>query len=112
MVYDLTIEPVKESQTVVSPNITIGNGISANNTWIPNSTFYYSDWYWSTKTIYKYQLICPKCKTTNWGELDEIITCTGNLPTRIRNRKPFKEACKANLRAVSKSVDFDIPVGV
>jgi hypothetical protein len=103
MVYDLTIEPVKESQTADLPSVTISNGISANNTWIPNSTFYYSDWYWGTKTIYKYQLICPRCQTTNWGELDEIITCSG------RTGRKF---CQANLRAVSKPVDFDIPVGV
>ena len=55
-------------------------------------------WDWSTypysKTIYKYQLICPRCGKTNWAEIDKVVVC----------------ACGARLKAVTNKVDYEIPV--
>jgi len=62
-------------------------------------------------TIYMYQLICPRCKTTNWGQVDTVVECKGMLPSRIRGRKVVEEKCGAKLKAVSQPVDFEIPVG-
>ena len=105
MVYDLNVEVPEEKQaSLITNTLNINGTISTNvaNYTVPANTYSYMDWTWYTKTVYKYQLICPKCKTTNWGELDEIITCSG---------KAGRKACLSNLRAVSKPVDFDIPVG-
>jgi hypothetical protein len=72
--------------------------ISTSNTigWNPYNTYdsYTTTLYWPT-TVYMYQLKCPKCKKMNWGELDKVIEC---------------KQCRSSLKAVSKKVDFEIPI--
>jgi len=67
--------------------------------WQP--TTYY--WWPSPRTVYMYQLVCPECGQTNWGEIDKPVECSG----RRLSGKP----CKAVLKAVSKKADYEIPVG-
>jgi len=73
------------------------------------SSNYYNNWStgntmsWSyTTTVYMYQLVCPRCFETNWGEIDKIVTCKGKLS---------KRACGAKLKAIKEKVDFEVPVG-
>jgi hypothetical protein len=78
--------------------------ISDNWYYIPTTTStpsYTYTWHTCTcsnpKVIQKYQLICPSCETTNWGQIDEIITC--------------KNAhCGATLKAVQNPVNYEIVV--
>lgn len=58
---------------------------------------WYYPYTWSSPvTIYKYQVKCPKCKTNNWLELDKVTPCS---------------KCDSTLKAVSKSVDYEVEVG-
>lgn len=63
---------------------------------IGNSTFSY------TNTVYMYQLICPRCKTTNWGQVNQVVTCSG---------KVGRKACTAKIKAIKDVVDYEVPVG-
>lgn len=58
-----------------------------------NTTYYWN--YPYQAPIYMYQLKCPQCKKMNWGQLNIEITCKG---------------CKSTLKAVSKTVDYEIEV--
>lgn len=61
---------------------------------IPNSTYYW--WSYPTYiTKYMYQIRCPRCRKMNWCEMDAIVSC---------------KKCSAQIRAVSKRVDFDVEV--
>ena len=57
----------------------------------------YPSYYFFPNTVYKYQLICPKCSTSNWGELDILVHCTG-------------KKCDATLKAVLKKATFEVEV--
>jgi hypothetical protein len=50
-----------------------------------------------TVVIEKYQLICPKCDTTNWGEIEEIVVCS-------------KKGCGKTLKATKRVADYEIVV--
>lgn len=106
--YEVSVEPVTESQTVDIRNNS-QTTTTVDNTYLGDSSFYVSPnttwnnigWTYSS-TIYMYQLICPRCKTTNWGAIDVVVNCKGKL-----NRKN----CQATLKAVSNKVDYEVPVG-
>lgn len=72
-------------------------------TWQQYPYTYYTYPYWSypsfQATIYKYQIICPRCHTNNWLELDKITMCT-------------KTKCGAKLKAVINQADYEVPVVV
>lgn len=79
----------------------LNNGLSytyADNTW---TTPYTTTWTY-TNTVYMYQLLCPRCSTPNWGELDKIIICKGKIGRKL---------CSAKLKAIKEVVDFEVPVG-
>lgn len=85
-----------------TPLINYGiNSSSWSSSWGNNTGDYYTVpntyYYWYPTSHYYYQILCPKprCKTYNWCELDQSVTC----------RK-----CGSVLRAVSKTVDYEIPV--
>jgi hypothetical protein len=69
------------------------------NNWTTTPSTY--TWTYNT-TIYMYQFICPRCATTNWGELDKIITCKGKINSR--------KLCQAKLKATKEVVDYEVPV--
>ena len=50
--------------------------------------------YTSTLPVYYYQLICPKCGSANWCELNKTVTCK----------------CKAVLKATDYKVDYEVVV--
>ena len=60
-----------------------------------NPNPYYNYFYTFSNTIYKYQIKCPSCDTTNWLELDKITDCID---------------CKSKLKAVSAKADHEIQV--
>lgn len=76
-------------------NLTVGN-ISWGGDYYPytSPTTYYYSWPY-TKTVYMYQIRCPRCRKMNWCEMDAIVSC---------------KKCSAQIRAVSKRVDFDVEV--
>ena len=48
--------------------------------------------------VYKYQIICPKCETKMWGQVDETVKCT---------------KCKSKIHvklAEKKDHDFEVEV--
>ena len=97
------------TKTISSSNSTATHSIINDNWYTTPSTWYYTYPYiynYGTK-VYMYQLICPKCKTTNWGEIDQVVTCTGE-EKRLSGKKI---SCKATLKAIKTPVDFEIPVG-
>lgn len=55
-----------------------------------NTVYYYPN----KEYVYLYQLECPKCKRSNWCELNKQVVCK----------------CKSVLRAVSEKVDYEIAV--
>lgn len=77
-------------------NTDTANTANITSTYYP-STYYPSYTYTYPSTIYMYQITCPKrgCRVMNWGQLDHIITCKG---------------CGSKLKAVSQTVDFEVPV--
>lgn len=87
---------------------TLGNYFS---TWpwpqSDNWNNYYSNWTY-TNTIYLYQIICPRCNSQNWGEIDKVVQCKGIIPAAKRTRK---QICNAKLKAIKEKVDFEVPVG-
>lgn len=69
------------------------NKYSSGNTY-PYYNYFTTTW---PTTIYMYQLLCPECGTSNWGELDKIVECQG-------------KKCKATLKAVSQQATHEIPI--
>lgn len=86
-----------ENYTITIPNKSVSSTWGVDTTHYCN-TFCTHTWYpyYSPITIYKYQVKCPKCKTNNWLELEKITSCT---------------KCSSTLKAVSKSVDYEVEVG-
>lgn len=111
---ELQVEVVSDEnseESVPSVSTFTGNNIVIRGNTSNSYTDFYTPTTWTyTSTIYKYQLICPVCKTTNWGSIDEIVTCKGKLPNRIRGRKVVEQYCETTLKAVSKKVDFEVPI--
>jgi hypothetical protein len=70
-------------------------------TWTQPNTYTWS----YASTVYMYQLICPRCNTTNWGQIDKTITCSGKVGPKS------KQYCGAKLKAIKEVVDFEVPVG-
>jgi hypothetical protein len=105
MIYEFDVSTITTPNQEVPVTSTITTGTTTTHSIINDNWYhyypYYSNWTYST-TIYKYQLICPRCKTTNWGELDQIVDCSGKV-----GRKP----CRATLKAIKHPVDFEVPVG-
>lgn len=105
---DVTSVHIPENPQVYNPTV-IGSSDSTTITAINDNWHYFStnpytySWNWNyTTTIYKYQLICPRCKSTNWGELDQIVNCSGKIGRKF---------CSATLKAIKHPVDFEVPVG-
>lgn len=99
-------EPTYTIQVKTSDTTTISDTLDFNYTTTHNC--YYgcncgsSYWNWSpsiwysySTTKYLYQIKCPKCKKTNWLELDTVKECI---------------KCDSTLKAVSKKVDFEIEI--
>jgi hypothetical protein len=112
MIYEFDVSNVTAPYTVgtATTGTTASHSIINDNYyWYQPYTTYPYTWTTSTK-VYMYQLICPKCKTTNWGEIDQVVTCTG---VYAQEKRPGgkKIMCEATLKAVSKHVDFEVPVG-
>lgn len=80
------------STSMTVGNISWGDYVYPYTTTSP-TTYYYS--YPYTKTVYMYQIRCPRCRKMNWCEMDNIVSC---------------KKCSAQIRAVSKRVDFDVEV--
>jgi hypothetical protein len=85
-------------------SITTGNNtVAINDNWYyyPNytvpTTYTYTWQVTNTVVIEKYQLICPNCEATNWGQIDEIIVC--------KTKK-----CGATLKATKRAVDYEVVV--
>lgn len=80
------------NESVTTPSVT---GDFYNNkdwtTW-PSTT-----WYTYPTTVYMYQIICPKprCKTSNWLEIDKMKECT---------------KCGSMLKAVRAKADYEVEV--
>lgn len=93
--YTITLYNNNNTATIADSNTYIAGSTHYCGTWC-NHTYSYPSIWWSTPaTIYKYQIKCPKCKKNNWLELDTITPCT---------------KCSSTLKAVSKSVDYEIEV--
>jgi hypothetical protein len=93
--YTVTVD----STAITTPVVDI-NGTITNSYWWDGYTNYpYTGWTYYPQTIYKYQIICPRCKTSNWLELDTIVACAG-------------KKCNAKLKAVTQQADYEIPVTV
>jgi len=78
------------------------SSITLNDNWYYTTTPYSNTYTWHTCTantvvIEKYQLICPNCEATNWGQIDEIIVC--------KTKK-----CGATLKATKRAVDYEVVV--
>lgn len=119
MIFEIAVEEdVVPTDTYVNVATAYATSSSVTNT---TSSYYpYTDVYrfdypnnytyvWPTvSTVYKYQLICPRCSTSNWGAIDETVTCKG----LVRAPKARKSTdCGALLKAVNKKVDYEVPVG-
>jgi hypothetical protein len=87
--------------TITGSNVSNNLLTWSDNTYYPDN---YPQVYWYTypqKTVYKYQVICPRCSTTSWAEVDETITCTGS----------FKAGeCGARIKVVLERVDYEVEV--
>jgi hypothetical protein len=85
---------------------TTGNNLTLTtdtyNCYPYTSTPYQYVWHYcngqeKTIVVEKYQLICPKCDTTNWGEIEEIVVCS-------------KKGCGKTLKATKRVADYEIVV--
>ena len=74
-------------------SITWGDNTTYTLPYSPNTTSY-TYWY-GPRTVYMYQIRCPRCRKMNWCELDNVTSC---------------KKCSAQLRAVSKRVDYDVAI--
>jgi hypothetical protein len=70
-------------------SITSGDPPITSNYYNWTNPYTYS--YTYTTTVYMYQLICPRCFTPNWGEIDKVIECKGTIG---------KKSCNAKLKAI------------
>ena len=98
MTYEIEVTPPTNTSEAIFNTNTTSVTVSDSLYW---NTSYPTYWYYPT-TIYMYQLVCPRCKTTNWGQLDILINCKGTY-----KRKP----CEASLKAVSKRAEYEVEVG-
>ncbi len=88
------------STNTTTPGVSNGSTLSVGSiTWNDNYTIGTgSNYYWTYpyyQTKYMYQIRCPRCHKMNWCELDNTTSCT---------------KCRAMLRAVSKRIDYDVPI--
>ncbi len=88
----LTALTVNNNSNTYSPTISVGGNSTYG--YYSNGTYYYYPYYYPT-TVYMYQIRCPRCRKMNWAQMDTIVSC---------------KKCSAQLRAVSKRVDFDVEV--
>lgn len=101
MVYEVTVSNVTNTadSLVSTGTSTTGGGYWSNGVWISPYDGYYTSptiTYWQyPSTIYMYQITCPRCKKMNWMQLDVVTPCT---------------KCKAQLKAVTKQADYEVPV--
>lgn len=111
---DYRIDVSNVTTPPLQSNIPLRGNSQTNASW--DGSYYY-DWYprttytsyvsWTT-TVYMYQLICPRCGKTNWGQIDTVVECSGELKT-FGSKKRVK--CGAKIKAVKEKVDYEVPVG-
>lgn len=86
-----------QQMSMADYDVEVSDTINTSNTyyWSDYNTYTVPSTFTWTTTIYLYQLKCPKCRASNWGELDKIVTC---------------KKCSSSLKAVSKKVDYEIAI--
>lgn len=102
MEYSINVDTSSEPATSVNgTKLSLNSVNNTNYYWDGTSTYTPSFTYYYGTTIYMYQLICPRCQTSNWGQIDKPVDCKGKLR---------RKACGAVLKAVSKKVDYEVEI--